>query len=48
MTGIAVVIPLALEERGIGLVNVAVDHDGGMVLVQQGAEAFKPAVGDVS
>ena len=41
------VIPLALEKRGIGLVHMAVDHDGGAVLVQQGPETFEPAVGDM-
>ena len=43
--GESVVFPLALEECRIGLVYMAVDHDGGPVPVQQGTEAFESAMG---
>ena len=41
----SVIFPLTLEESGIGLVYVAVNHHSGAVPVQQGTEAFKPHVG---
>ena len=40
-----VVLPLADEMGGgVGLVNMTVDHDSGMIPVQQGSKAFEAPV----
>ena len=45
--GDAVIVPEMLEGCGVGLVDMAVNHDSGTMAVQQGAEAGEALMAEI-